>query len=474
MKQIHTFLFTGILIISTIVLFSSCANIIPPSGGKRDSLPPRLVMALPKDSAVNVKSKNITLTFDEFVTLENPQESIIISPYQSATGTPLYDYKLRNVTVKLKDSLEPNTTYSINFGDAIKDVNEKNIARGLTYIFSTGDKIDYNTYSGRVILAESGRIDSTLIVVLHKNLNDTAVVKNRPRYFTRINGKGEFKFRNLPEGTFNVFVMPGQGNFSKMYNDSTMMFAFKNSPLLISPLTVPDTLYAFEEFKRKEGNSFSGSSGSSQTKLVAGKDDKRLKYGIDLENGQQDLLSNLTLTFTKKLTTFDTSGITLLDTGYRKLSGYTITLDTGKTKVIVKYKWKESTQFRLLINKTAVADSAGTTLSKSDSIRFITKRESDYGSLRVRFSNLNLSKNPVLQIVVSDKIVESVPLTQTDFVRKMFAPGTYDLRILYDANKNGIWDTGHFKTKQQPETVQRIPKQVTVKGNWDNEVNVIL
>jgi hypothetical protein len=468
MKQIYSFLYTGVLILSGFILFSSCANIIPPGGGPRDSLPPRLVMALPKDSALNVTNKNITLTFDEFVTLQNPQEAVIISPYPSAKGSPLFDYKLRNVTVKLKDSLEPNTTYSLDFGDAIRDVNEGNIARSFRYIFSTGNKIDYNTYSGKVILSESGRIDSTLLVVLHKNLNDTAILKDRPRYFTRVNGKGEFKFHNLPEGDFAVYVIEGQSNFLKRYDDSTRMFAFRNSPVTINPNTTPDTLYAFEEFKRKAPVS------SSLSKIAPGKEDKRLKYTIDLDNGQQDLLSNLTLTFNRKLTSFDSTGFALLDTSFHKLSGYSFSLDTGKIKVVVKYKWKESTQFRLLINKDAVADSAGTSLTKADSIRFITRRESDYGSLRIRFANLDLSKNPVLQIVVSDRITESVPLTQSDFIRKMFAPGTYDLRILYDANKNGIWDTGHFKTKKQPEVVQRIPRQLTIKGNWDNEVNISL
>lgn len=467
MKQIPAFLLTAFAVFITVVLFSSCANIIPPGGGPRDSLPPRLVMALPKDSAVNVNTKNITLTFDEYVTLQNPMENLIISP--TVKGTPLLDYRFRNVTVKLKDSLEPNTTYSFNFGEAIRDVNEGNIAKGLNYVFSTGSKIDYNSYSGRVILAESGKTDSTLLVVLHKNLSDTAIVKDRPRYYTRINGKGEFTFRNLPEGAFAVYVIEGQNNFLRRYDDSTRLFAFRNSPVNINPNTVPDTLYAFEEFKRKPAVS------SSQPKTAApAKEDKRLRYSVDLDNGQQDLLSDLRLIFNKKLTRFDSAGFVLYDTGFHKLSGYSFSLDTGKTKVILKYKWKESTGFRLLIDKNAVADSAGNSLAKADSIRFVTKRESDYGSLRIRFSNLDLSKNPVLQIVSAEKISESIPLTQPDFFRKMFHPGTYDLRILFDANKNGIWDTGHFKTKQQPEVVQRIPRQLSVKANWDNEVNVSL
>ena len=448
---------------------SSCANIIPPSGGLRDSLPPRLVMALPKDSAVNVSTKNITLTFDEYVTLENPLENLIISPvlkynYQA-------DYKLRNVTIKLKDTLEPNTTYSFNFGNSIKDVNEGNIAQGLNYVFSTGNKIDFNTYSGKILLAESGKTDSAnLIVVMYKNLSDTAVVKQNPRYYTRLNGKGEFIFRNLPEGEFAVYAI--EKGFSKKYDDSTKLFAFRNSPVKISTNTPRDTLYVFQEVKRVEKSS----NIANPIKLAAtNKDDKRLKYTMDLENGQQDILTNLTLTFNKKLTSFDSSKFVLYDTGFHKLGDYSFSLDSTKTKVLVKYKWKESVPFRLIIAKDAIADSSGVTLIKADTLRFVTKKEADYGSIRIRFSNLDLSKNPVLQLVQSDKIVESVPLTQGQFLRKLYRPGAYDLRILYDTNKNGIWDTGKFSgTKRQPEVVYLIPKQIAIRANWDNEVSIPL
>ena len=448
---------------------SSCANIIPPSGGLRDSLPPRLVMALPKDSAVNVSTKNITLTFDEYVTLENPLENLIISPvlkynYQA-------DYKLRNVTIKLKDTLEPNTTYSFNFGNSIKDVNEGNIAQGLNYVFSTGNKIDFNTYSGKILLAESGKTDSAnLIVVMYKNLSDTAVVKQNPRYYTRLNGKGEFIFRNLPEGEFAVYAI--EKGFSKKYDDSTKLFAFRNSPVKISTNTPRDTLYVFQEVKRVEKSSTI----ANPIKLAAtNKDDKRLKYTMDLENGQQDILTNLTLTFNKKLTSFDSSKFVLYDTSFLKLGDYSFSLDSTKTKVLVKYKWKESVPFRLIIAKDAIADSSGVTLIKADTLRFVTKKEADYGSIRIRFSNLDLSKNPVLQLVQSDKIIESVPLTQPEFLRKLYRPGAYDLRILYDTNKNGVWDTGKFSgTKRQPEVVYLIPKQIAIRANWDNEVSIPL
>ena len=178
----------------------SCANIIPPGGGPRDTIPPRLIGSMPKDSSLNVTTKNIVITFDEYVELQSASENLVIQPYP--TNTPLVDYKLRNVTVKLRDSLEKNTTYAINFGSAIKDVNEGNLAKELTFVFSTGNKIDSNHYKGSVVLAESGKIDSTLIVVLHNNTHDTSILKNRPRYFTKLDGLGNFSFRFLPEGVF--------------------------------------------------------------------------------------------------------------------------------------------------------------------------------------------------------------------------------------------------------------------------------
>ena len=468
MKRSLSILFVGICLIQWMVTLTSCANMLPPSGGPRDSLPPRLVSALPKDSSVNVKTNNITLTFDEYVTLQNIQENLIISPFLK--NIPIIDYKLRNVTLKLKDSLEDNTTYSFNFGEAIRDVNENNIARDLTYVFSTGKTVDYNTYRGKVLLAENGKTDSSLlIVVLHKNLEDTAVIKEMPRYYTRLNGKGEFVFNNLPKGLFAVYVI--EKGFSKKYDDSTKLFAFRNNPINIGTNTALDTLYAFNAYKPIEKK-------VSTTPLRAqgnNKIENRLRYSIDLENGQQDLLNNLTLTFNKKLTGFDSSKFALFDTSFHKLNDYAFTLDSSYTKIILKYKWKEYNHFRLIIAKDAVSDSLGTTLSKADTIRFSSKKEADYGSIRLRFSNLDLSKNPVLQIIQNEKLLESVPLTQNDFVRKRFRPGAYELRILYDSNKNGVWDTGKFVgSKRQPEIVYLIPKQIVIRSNWDNEVTITL
>ena len=172
---------------------AGCANIIPPTGGPRDSTPPVLLQAIPRDSAINYQGNRILLSFNEYVTIENASENVLISPTQN--NIPIIDYKLRNITVKLRDILEPNTTYSINFGNAIKDVNEGNIFKDFTYVFSTGPQLDDNTLSGRIVLAETGKVDSTMLAVLHRNLYDSAVAKEKPRYIARLDGKGSFRFQ---------------------------------------------------------------------------------------------------------------------------------------------------------------------------------------------------------------------------------------------------------------------------------------
>jgi hypothetical protein len=466
-RSITQVLFAGLLLIWLMGL-GSCANFIPPSGGPRDSLPPVLVMANPKDSAVNVSTHKVVLVFDEYITLDNAYSNLIVSP--ALKTPPNATSKLRELTITIKDTLDPNTTYAFDFGNAIVDVNERNIAKDFTYAFSTGSTLDINTYSGRVLVAETGKTDSTnIIVILHRDLSDSAVYKKAPRYYTRLNGKGEFYFKYLPAGSFNVYAIDKR-SFQKTYSDSSFLFGFRNTPVTISSNTPSDTLYAYQAYQK----SAEPVVGTGPARPVI-KDDKRLRYSADLENGQQDILTALNLNFQRKLTTFDSSKIGLYDTSYRLLTGYTVRLDSNKTRVTVSYPWKYSNPYRLLIAKDAVADSMGTTLSKADTIRFSAKKETDYGSIRLRFTNLDLSKHPVLQFVQSETVVDSFPITQADFYRKVYKPGSYNLRILYDSNNNGKWDPGQFlPNKRQPETILLISRQLTVRGNWDNEVAIVL
>ncbi|MDB5190443.1 MAG: hypothetical protein JWQ96_6, partial [Segetibacter sp.] len=291
------------------VVSAGCANIVPPTGGARDSLPPRLIVATPFDSSTNFKGNRITLTFDEFVEVQNAFENVIVSPTQQ--NTPTIDYKLRTVSVRLRDTLEPNTTYSINFGDAIKDVNEGNVYKAFTYVFSTGNTIDEYIVRGKVVLAETGATDSTLIVVLHRNMDDSAVAKERPRYITRVDGQGNFQFNNLPQGRFAIYAIPS--GFSRRYDDTTKPFAFADTAIVTGPEDKPITLFAYSLPKVEPAPAATGAAPAAGRRAGTARaaQEKQLSYSSNAEGGRLDLLSDLQLNFVQKIATYDSNRITL-------------------------------------------------------------------------------------------------------------------------------------------------------------------
>ena len=198
----------------------------PPLGGAKDTLPPVFLAAQPADSSKKVSPKKIILAFNEYVQLENISEQLIIVPTPKIN--PIITSKLKTITITIKDTLQPNTTYALDFGNAIKDINENNVLKNFNYVFSTGAYIDSGSLSGKVVMAETGKTDSTLLVVLYRNAEDSAVVKERPRYVTRLNGKGLFTFRFLPHETFSVYAFKDEGG-QRRYLSPSQLFAFNNT-----------------------------------------------------------------------------------------------------------------------------------------------------------------------------------------------------------------------------------------------------
>jgi hypothetical protein len=461
------FLFLAAIAIYLITA-SGCANIVPPTGGPRDSLPPVLIKTVPLDSARNFNGKKITLTFDEYVDIQDIQTNLMVSPVPKIT--PVVERKLHDVTIKLRDTLEENTTYAINFGNAIKDVREGNVLRNFTYVFSTGNHIDSNTFSGRVLLAETGKADSTLIAILHTSPEDSAVINKRPRYYARLDSSGNFHFRFLAAGTYYLYAMKDEGG-TKRYMSRSQLFAFAQKPVMITDSVTPVVLYAYQ---MKDTVKRSTISPPAPTTSRPKKDvDKRLKFQTNLIEGQLDILGDFIITFNDPLKTFDTGKVILTDEKFAPLAGYTIKPDSTNRIYTLKYPWKANAIYKLILDAAFASDSADRKLLKTDTLPIKTKSEADYGSLRLRFTNLDLQKKPVLQLVQEQNIVFTQPLTSAMFYTKLFKPGDYEIRILYDSNGNGVWDPGDFFGKHlQPEIAVSIVKKLTVSANWDNEVTV--
>ncbi len=456
-----TAVFLFIYIVSIAV--SGCAQIGAPTGGPRDSIPPVLVTASPKLFTTNFKGNKITLIFNEYINVLDVQKNVLVSPFPKTS--PVIDFKLKTVSIKLIDTLIDNTTYAINFGNAIVDNNENNPFKEFTYVFSTGSTIDSLKLSGKVLMAETGKPDSTLQALLYRNANDSSVEKRKPDYIAKINANGKFTFTNLSEGIYRIYALK-DGDGGKTYNSKIESFAFADADIVVAAIPDSVLLYAYEEEKEKK-----------KIPSVAAKSaaDKKLKFTpAPSKNMQQDLRSDFELHFNNTLKNFDTTKIVLTDTTNNKIEGVTISLDSTRKIVSIKNKWPVNTYYRLIIAKDAVSDSANNLLVKSDTFHFKSKSESDYGSLTLRFTKIDLAKHPVIQFLNASEIVRSVSVTGPNWSDKLFNPGEYELRILYDANNNGIWDPGSYEKKLQPEKAITLDKKLTIRADWDNERDIEL
>lgn len=477
MKKNH--LFTGfslillILLIPQILVQTSCANIIPPEGGEKDTIPPRLVKASPPEYSTDFSTARITLTFNEYVDVDNYQQNLIVSPFPS--NMPTVTRKLNTVTIKLRDTLERNTTYSLDFGKSIKDVNEGNIMKDFKYIFSTGPYIDSLMFAGKVVLAETGETDSTLTVMLHKTNRDSALINEKPRYITKLDSKGNFVFRNLSPGTYYVYALKDESGTYR-YLSKKQIFAFADSAVTISENTKPILLYAYSAEQENATTAAPAAPTTNRNNRRGGVTDKRLKFETNLKDGTQDLLDKFAFIFNVPLKNFDSSKIHFsTDTLFTPVTGYHWEIDSAMKKAEMIYTWKENTLYNLIMEKDFATDTLNQQLLKTDTLAFNTKSASDYGKLSIRFRNIDLSKNPVILFVEGNTIAHSFPLTSEVFIREMFPPGEYTIRILYDDNKNGKWDPGEFFGKRkQPEMVIPLERKLNIRPRYSNvfEINL--
>jgi hypothetical protein len=464
---------------SSVYLQSGCARIVPPQGGPKDTLPPVLIKALPRDSLLHMPliGVKIVLNFDEYVqALDNASQNILMNP--TPKMIPIYESNLRMVSVKIKDTLEPNTTYTINFGKAIKDVDEGNVLKNFTYIFSTGSYLDSGELKGRVRIAQTNKSDSTMIAILERHTDDSAVAKEIPRYVARIDTLGRFHFNNIATGTYAIYALKDNGD--KRYRDKSVLFAFFDHPVTVTAHAEPRDsiiMYAYaEEGPKPKTVVKKPAPATNNKKGKAKKEEKKLHLANNLKGGKQDILSDLVLTYDQPIEKHDSTLLLLTDTFYHPLT-YVFSVDTSRQVFTIKYPWPTEGDFRLIIGKQFAIDTSGVTLLKSDTLSFKTMKESDYGELTLRLKNFDLSKHPVLQFVQSDKIVDSMKVTGPLIHRDFYHPGDYELRVLFDTNNNGTWDGGSFfGVHRQPEIViQPAIKKIRIRANgWENEYDVAL
>ena len=221
------------LIILSVSLFTifGCANRGQgPQGGPKDLIPPKYLKSIPEQEATNVTTPTVELFFDEIVLVESSFEKVIISPPQKTA--PTIKALGKKVKVQLRDSLLPNTTYTIDFTDAIVDNNERNKLDGFTFCFATGDHIDSLKISGFVVDAQSLNPVPGILVGVHSNLEDTAFTTTPFNRITKTNSRGEFTISNLAQGSYKIFALSDIGS-NYLFDILTEKIGFNDS--LITP-----------------------------------------------------------------------------------------------------------------------------------------------------------------------------------------------------------------------------------------------
>ena len=520
-------------IVLSIVVISGCAKRGSPTGGPVDSIPPVLINASPKINSTNFDSKEIRLTFDEFVKLDKVDEQLIISPPLNKSS---YEVKpLNGVTKKVFlefiDSLETETTYSINFGNSIKDNNEGNPLTFFSYTFSTGETIDSLYVRGNISDAFDKETDDYISIHLYRIdsiFNDSIIYNNRPTYIANSLDSTYYQFKNIKEGKYLILALKDIDNnyfFDPFYDkigfidslitlprDSIINFKlFKEETSLIwdkphfinsekigfgyygkldlknikIESSLPDSVnYTYTKENEKDTlifwlsrNSFDSLNFNliekDTTKLVTVKFDRAKDTLIDSLSISSKTTSLIHLKETFKLSSniplknIQDSLITIRDID-SVIVPFTTSINDNLDQIDIKFEVSPSDNYRLFILPEAIKDIRGVS---NDTLQYnvVSQSLEDYGNVYLDVIRNSNSKF-ILQMIDSNGDVIRVFKNVNQDATYNFdyvRPGKYIFRLIEDANNNDKWDTGNYLKKIKPERVYYFSNELEVRANWD-------
>ena len=524
---------TGLKILfflSLIQAFSGCAKRGTPDGGPIDEVPPEFVRARPENFTTNFDSREIRIFFNEYIKLNDPQRQIIISPPMDPRPeiTPLGTAS-KSIRIRINDTLEPQTTYTVNFGRSITDNNEGNPLSFFNYVFSTGSYIDSLSLRGRVSDALLGAPDPFISVMLYEvneDYNDSIVYSQVPRYVTSTLDTTTFQLNNLKEGTYQLVAMRDannnytfepesdkiafaeeyitlpsddefdltlfreilQGRFERPSQKAQqhLIFGYRGmvmpDSLSIVPQNVPedfearitrdratDTLhYWYKPHMERDTLRFIINTPQRTDTLIA-----RLRE-MSRDSLQFTFEPSSNLGFREDIKILPNVPLIAVNDSLVRITdndtlpvNFTAAYNEWTNEYAINFKKNERQNYRLTALPGAFTDFFG---RENDTIRssFRTPALSDLGNLVV---NLQGVQNfPVIVQLTTEKgevTAEQYSTGSTNINFNNIRPGKYRLRLIYDSNENRVWDTGSFLERRQPETVVYFQATLEVRANWD-------
>lgn len=515
-----------------VFLMLSCAKRGSITGGLKDTLAPVLKYSSPKNFSTNFQGNEIILGFDEYVKLKNLNKQLIISPPMKHEPLILPANASKVITIKIKDTLQPNTTYSFNFGQSIADNNEGNSINQFKYIFSTGSYIDSLSISGRIKDAYEKNVDNFVSVMLYEvndTFKDSVVYKQSPRYITNtLDSLRTFKLENLKAGKYLLVALKDKGannrfnpkedkiGFLKHYitvpNDTVfelelfkerlplkafkpiqasgnrlflpyegkqnfkiskpkIVLKHKNDVLETIVTTFPkkDSLQVWYKPIKTDSLSLEVSAPNYNKKFTFRiKDQKKDTLNITaVQNGVLNFRERFTLESATPLVKFDKSKIKLVNKDSTAVD-FTTEYDEFEQKLYVDFKKEPVEKYNVTFLPGALTDfyeKSNDTLA----YKLSTKEYADYGNLVLNLNNVK--RFPIIVEITNKKgdVVYATDYSErkTKMEFNLLVPEAFTVRIIYDDNKNKLYDSGNFLKKEYAEEVFYYQNDVDVRTNWD-------
>ena len=522
-----------------LLLMMSCAKRGSITGGLKDTLAPVLISSSPKNLSTDFKGDEITLTFDEYIKLKNINKQLIISPPMKHEPLITPTNVSRFITIKLRDTLQPNTTYSLNFGQGITDNNEGNAYNQFKYVFSTGSYIDSLSLNGKIKDAYEKNVDNFVSVMLYEvndKFKDSVIYKENPRYITNtLDSMRTFKFENLKAGKYLLLALKEKGSNNK-FNPKDDKIGF-----LKSYITVPnDSVFEVELFKetlplktfkpiQASGNRlllpYEGKQNFKNSKpkiilknntevletivtqfpkkdslqvwykplkadslsLEVERESYKKRFTVKIKDQKKDTLNikavqngiinfrdRFTLETETPLVKFDKSKIRLVNKDSVAVD-FTTEYDEFDQKLYVDFKKEPLEKYHFTFFPGALTDfyeKANDTLS----YKLTTKELADYGNLILNLKNVK--RFPIIVQLTNKKgdiiLAEAYSEGETKIEFNLIEPNAFTIRVIYDDNKNKMYDPGSFLEKRLAEEVYYYQQEFDVRANWDRNETVDL
>lgn len=519
-----------ILILST-GLFLSCAQFVPPTGGKKDEKPPELIKSLPNQKSTNYKGKEIVLEFNEYVDANSLRQELLVVPELEGT----YDIKIKSkeITIKLDKPLKENTTYTLNFRKGIKDLTERNEAKNLKLVFSTGENIDSLSIEGNVKSLFTNQPIFEALVGIYQITDSLNFRKVKPTYFTKTDSSGNFKFENIKSSNYRLYSFNDKNNNLK-FDPKTEQIAFWKDTLKLTKNYSNINLKLYQANNEKPKNQKTLQRAEDFTVIY----DKNIKdFKVKFESLQDSIpyIGNLnelkfynfpqkTDTIKVEITAIDSANNQLIHSQKIKFReqekkkktkeenfGFTTNPKNGEE---VENNFKLEIKFNnpianidlekiKVVSDTVTKEKISQTDFKWNSYKNIVEIEKSYSAKRelkfeflkgcfidikgdssqkaiINFKILNAedygiiegrvendSTQKIIQLVDENYKVAKEEFTTNKFQFKNVKPNIYLIRTIIDSNKNGKWDFGDFDKNISPEEIIFEETPIKIKANFE-------